>query len=143
MKIVLDTNVVISGIFWRGTPHKILKLVESKYIDLVQSVETFNELERVIQRGKFADITRKRELNIETILEALLTVCTFYHISERSKTIANNEAALKDPDDLKFIELAIEAEADYIVSGDPHLLEIKECNNIAILNPLEFLNVIS
>ena len=71
MKIVLDTNVVISGIFWKGTPHKVLKLIESKKdIDFVQSAETFNELETVIKRGKFADITRKRELNIDTILEA-------------------------------------------------------------------------
>jgi len=144
MKIVLDTNVVISGIFWKGTPHKILEIIESrKDIEFIQGIATFNELETVIKRGKFADITRTRALNIDAVLEALLTVCKFYHISEESKTIVNQDVTLKDPDDLKFIELAIEAGADYIISGDPHLLEIKKCNKIEILNPLEFLNIIS
>ena len=55
MKIVLDTNILISGILWKGSPNEILKHIETdKKLELVQSAETFNELEEVIKRGKFA-----------------------------------------------------------------------------------------
>lgn len=144
MKVVLDTNVIISGIFWKGAPCEILKLVESKVdIEFVQSIETFDETERVAKRGKFAEISKRRDLNINIVLESLLTTCNFYHISQVTKDEAKKEVSIEDADDLKFLELAIEAEADYIVSGDPHLLSIKKHKNIRIINPAEFLKIIS
>ena len=144
MKVVLDTNVVISGIFWQGTPNEILKLIEKKQeIDFIQSIETFGELAKVIHRGKFAEIAKRRELKIDTILESLLTVCKFYQISRESRDEVKKEIVIDDVDDLIFIELAVEAEADYIISGDPHLLDLKEYKKIKIVKPVESLKAIS
>ncbi|UCH93152.1 MAG: putative toxin-antitoxin system toxin component, PIN family [Candidatus Aminicenantes bacterium] len=140
MKIVIDTNVVISGIFWKGPSNEILRLIETKdNLQFVQSPETYKELEEVIKRGKFAEIIKKRKLNIDTILESLVTICRFYHISTNTIEKAKREVSIEDADDLKFIELAIEAEADFIISGDPHLIKIRKYQNIKILKPREFL----
>ena len=144
MRVVLDTNVVISGIFWRGVPNEILKLIEKKKgIDFIQSIEIFGELSRVIQRGKFAKIAARRELSIDTILESLLTACKFYQISRVSRDEVKKEIVIDDADDVIFIELAVEAGADYIISGDPHLLDLKEYKKIKIVKPAEFLRAIS
>ena len=100
-------------------------------------------MSRVIQRGKFAKIAARRELSIDTILESLLTACKFYQISRVSRDEVKKEIVIDDADDVIFIELAVEAGADYIISGDPHLLDLKEYKKIKIVKPAEFLNSIS
>ncbi len=142
MKIVLDTNVLISGILWKGPPNEILKHIETKNLELVQSAETFNELEAVIKRGKFAEIIEKRQLNINLILSSIITLCKFYNVSDQTKEKINKEVSIEDVDDLKFINLAVESEADYIISGDTHLLKLERYNNLKIVNPTEFLKII-
>lgn len=143
MNLVLDTNVLISGILWRGKPNEVLKLIETfEEYNLVQCSETFNEFEEVIQRGKFAEIIKKRNINIDMVLSAVFTGCKFYHISGKTKEIVK-ELEIEDEDDLKFVELAVEAEADFIVSGDSHLLNLKNYQDIKILNPAKFLKIIS
>lgn len=140
MKVVLDTNVIISGIFWKGPPNEILRLLETRGdLQFVQSVGTYKELEEVIKRGKFVKIIKKRNLNVDIILESLVTICKFYHISSNTVEKLKREISIVDKDDLKFIELAIEAKADFIISGDPHLLKIQKYQNIEILKPVEFL----
>ncbi len=144
MIIVLDTNVLISGIFWSGPPSKILQLVENgDEIQLAQSYETFEEFEEVLQRGKFSQIVTQRKLDIPQILESLFTVSEFYLISRVNSGDVEKEINIEDADDLKFVELAIAAGARYIVSGDPHLLKIKKYKHIDIINPTEFLEIIS
>lgn len=143
MNLVLDTNVLISGILWKGKPNEILELIETyDEYNLVQCSETFIELEGVIQRGKFAEIIEKRNINIDSVLSAVFTNCKFYHISNETKEMAK-ELEIEDEDDLKFVELAVEADADFIVSGDSHLLNLKKYQNIRILTPAEFLKTIS
>jgi len=144
MKIVLDTNVLISGILWKGPPNDILKHIEmSEKIELVQCTETFNEFKEVIKRGKFAEIIVKRQLEISHILASIITLSKFYLISEQVRDKIRNEVNINDTDDLKFISLAVEANAKYVVSGDYHLLNLDRYNNIKIVDSAEFLKIIS
>ncbi len=142
MKIVIDTNVLISGILWQGPPNEILELVENDKLQLIQSVETYDELEKVIQKGKFAEILKNRKLDLDMILEAIFTIAKFYQITINTANKVRQEVAIEDADDLKFIELAVEAGAAFIISGDRHLLKIKKHENTAIVNPVEFLEKI-
>jgi len=128
MRAVLDTNVFISGIFWRGESSKTIDHWRKGNITLVSSKEIITEIETVLLDFKIA-------LPEDLIKEWSKT------ISERSILVEPKEkvnAVIEDPDDNKFIEAALEAKAEFIVTQDKHLLKIKEYRGIRILTPKEF-----
>ncbi len=137
MNIIVDTNVLISAILWKGPPSDVLKIILEKY-SLIQSQPTLKEFERVIRREKFAGILEKRDLTVEAIVEALIMQSRIFSVSERSESMAK-KIKIKDADDLIFVELAFEANARFIVSGDMHLLELEKVENTTILGVHEFL----
>jgi putative PIN family toxin of toxin-antitoxin system len=139
MNIVVDTNVLISAILWKGPPSDALKIIFEKY-SLVQSQSTLKEFEKVIKREKCARILEKRDLTIETVIETLITQSRLYDVSKKAESTAR-EVKIEDVDDLIFIELALEASAKFVVSGDKHLLELDEVENIRILSVAEFLRL--
>ena len=134
LRVVLDTNVLISAIGWRGNPRKVLTLCIEGKLNLIRTQETSKELERVFQRPKFNFISmeKKREL---------LQYLTL--ISIKVTPEENVEVIRKDPEDNKFLDCAVAGKADYIVTGDRHLLELKEHEGIKIVTPSELLNVLS
>ncbi|MBI2110785.1 putative toxin-antitoxin system toxin component, PIN family [Candidatus Woesearchaeota archaeon] len=118
IKVVLDTNVFISSIFWIGNPHKIVELAFDKIVE-----------EKILKRD-FKEDQAFVERQIALILEYAKIV----------RPINKLEIVKADPDDNKILECAFTAKADYIVSGDPHLYTIKEVAGIKILKPKEFLD---
>ncbi len=139
MNIVVDTNVLISAVLWKGPPLDALKIILEKY-SLVQSQSTLKEFEKVIRREKFIRILEKRDLMVETVIETLITQSRLYNISKKAESTASG-VKIKDVDDLIFIELAFETGAKFVVSGDKHLLELDEVGNTRILNVAEFLKL--
>ena len=139
MNIVVDTNVLISVVLWKGPPLDALKIIIEKN-SLVQSQSTLKEFEKVIRREKFTRILEKRNLMVETVIETLITQSRLYNISKKTESTASG-VKIKDADDLIFIELALEAGAKFVVSGDKHLLELGEVGNTRILSVAEFLNL--
>ena len=139
MNIVVDTNVLISAVLWKGPPSDALKIILEKYF-LVQSQSTLKEFEKVITRKKFTRILEKRDLTVETVIETLITQSRLYNVSKKAES-KSREVKIKDADDLIFIELAFETGAKFIVSGDKHLLELDEVENIRILSVAEFLKL--
>lgn len=139
MNIVVDTNVLISAVLWKGPPSDALKIILEKY-SLVQSQSTLKEFEKVIKREKFARILEKRDLTIETVIKTLITQSRLYDVSKKAESRAR-EVKIEDVDDLIFIELALDASAKFVVSGDKHLLELDEVENIRILGVAEFLRL--
>ncbi len=134
LKVVLDTNVLISALLFRGKLSKlILPLKKGAYI-LLFSEGTLSELIKVLHYPKFA----LTEEEIDYILQ--------FEILPYSKmikiTFKIDEKICKDRDDQKFLELAISGKADYLVSGDTDLLELKEFETIKILSPAEFLEIL-
>lgn len=130
MKLVIDTNVVISGIFWKGPPNKILiDWFDGKY-EVFISAAILTEYDKVLKRMK-SGLTPEE---IQEWIELIITHSSITAPLEQLNIIED------DPDDNKFLECAIAAEADFIISGDKHLLNLGQYKDIKVLSPAEFLN---
>lgn len=127
MKIVVDTNVVISGVFFGGAPGEVLKAIVSNKVTACATKQIVEEYIEIVNEM----ISRKQgNLNnnvLLTLIESLEMIKPKTHIE-----------ISRDPDDDKFIECAKDAEALYIVSGDKDLLVIKQYENIKIITAKEF-----
>ena len=130
MKIILDTNVLISGIFFSGAPSQILKAWQEGKIQIAVSKEILFEYHRVAEElsEKFPG------LEISQILE-LFTI----H-AEMVNTQGLEVSVCEDPDDNMFISCALGSKSKIIVSGDKHLLKISGYQEIEVLKPRLFLD---
>ncbi len=131
LKVVLDTNVLVSALLFKGELSKLLSLLKRRKCILLFSEETLNEIIRVLHYPKFA-LTEKE---IDYLLQS--EILSYAKIVET--VLKFNKEACRDREDQKFLELAVSAKADYIISGDKDLLDLKKINKIRILSPNEFL----
>ncbi len=131
LRVVLDTNIYVSSVFWLGKPHQIVELAIDGKIQVFTSPQILEELERVLKRD-FLEDHDFIESQIALILE-------YAKVVKPANTI---QAVRDDPDDNKIIECAVTAKADYIVTGDPHLLNLKEFHLTKIVKADEFLKLL-
>lgn len=133
MKIVIDTNVLISGLITSGSPARVLDLWLSDKVVVCISSPIIEEYVAVLLRPKFKRVGTAQERY--EIVSGLVEL-------DNTKVV-NPEFRLKviteDPDDNMFLECALEAQAEVIVSGDEHLLSQVEYEGIKILRPSELL----
>ena len=132
LKVVLDTNVLVSALLFKGELSKLLFPLK-KFI-LLFSEETLNEFIKVLHYPKFS-LTKDE---IEYLLQ--FEILPYSKIVE--VTFKFDKETCPDKDDLKFLELAVSAKANYIITGDKDLLNLKEINKIKILSPKEFLSLL-
>lgn len=130
MKVVLDTNVVMSGIFFGGIPRTILSEWSEGGFELILSVEILQEYERVAEQ-----LDRKYEA-LDADWKQVLRLIAL------NATIVNaeplREQICADPDDDKFLACARSSGVHIVVSGDRQLREVSGWNNIEVLTPREF-----
>ncbi|MBC8548202.1 MAG: putative toxin-antitoxin system toxin component, PIN family [Candidatus Brocadiales bacterium] len=128
MKVILDTNVVMSGIFFSGPPYQIMDAWRCGQLDLVLSKEIYQEYHRV------AKILNKKYpvVNIHSILELIV------HKAELISSIPFDTQVCEDPDDDMFLECASSANVKMIVSGDKHLLDVSGFQGIEVIKPADF-----
>lgn len=131
MKIVLDTNVFISGIFFSGPPFQILQAWKERKIQFVLSQEIVSEYQRVAE----ALANKYPIVDISGIIELV----TIY--SEIVETDGYEIFECEDPDDNKFVECAMAGNCKTIVSGDKHLLKLSGFQNINVLTPRKFFDL--
>jgi putative PIN family toxin of toxin-antitoxin system len=132
-RVILDTNVLISGIFWNGPPFEILKLWKSGEISLIASPEIIEEYQRV---GK--ELAKKKpRIDLSQILNLVIASAEIYLPAPLPETVC------RDPDDDKFIACALHAGADFIISGDRALLKTSGYQGIRVIRPRDFLLLIS
>lgn len=127
MRIVIDTNVLISGVFFGGFPRKVLSSVVGQKITACATAEIINEYEEIVQEM----IDRKQGHIDRSILSPLIKAM------EIIETVTRIEIC-RDPDDDKFLECAKDAHALYVVSGDKDLLVVKEYESIQIVTAKDF-----
>jgi len=132
MKVVVDTNIFVSAIFWTGHPHEILKLAEDGLIDIVASQEMLDELFGVLARKKFQPYFYQASTNFQDTKEKILKLVSVFPVKEKVDVIKD------DPSDNMFLACAFAAQASFIVSGDHHLLNVKKFLGIPILTPKQF-----
>jgi len=136
MVIVLDANIFVSAAFWGGIPKAILKMVEDKKDILFITDEIIAEIEDVFQRPKFPATEAEKRYKLQ-------------HIKNISRKITVPKSQLittggsRDKTDDKYLECGIAANADYIISGDKDLLELKEYSGIKIVTAAEYLDIIN
>ena len=130
-KAVFDTNVLISGYLWKGLPRRAIdKVRRGEWIHLV-SEETVEELIRVLAYAKFG----LNPEEIEPIVRDLMAISEFVEVKSKIDFVK------ADPTDNIFVNLAVDGEADVIVSGDHHLLDLKQFNDIPIVSVRKFLGL--
>ncbi len=129
MKVILDTNVLISGIFFSGPPSEILKAWRKGDVQFVLSSEIADEYVEVarILANDYPGI------EIDSILTLMLTN------SEIIQAPAIPHQVCEDPDDDKFLACALASECKVIISGDKHLLKLSGYRSIKILTPRTFI----
>lgn len=130
MKVILDTNVFISGIFFSGPPLTILKKWAEGHFKLVLSQQILDEYQRVAQgfSRKFPSV------DITSIIDTM----TIH--SQLVDTLGFNVSICEDPDDNKFLECAIASTCKLIVSGDKHLLNLDGYKSINVVKPRIFVD---
>ncbi|MBA4369565.1 MAG: putative toxin-antitoxin system toxin component, PIN family [Desulfobacterium sp.] len=129
MRIILDTNVFISGIFFSGPPSQILKAWEKQSLKIVLSQQILDEYQRVADELS----TKYPLVDIMPIIELLTIYGQFVDTKDVDISIC------EDPDDDKFIECAIAGKCEIIVSGDAHLLRLTAYKGIKIIKPRNFI----
>jgi putative PIN family toxin of toxin-antitoxin system len=127
-RVVFDTNIWISGLLWRGKPYQCLLLARGQVVQHVHCIEMVAELSE-----KLRETFGFSENRIQAVLY------DFRRVSERVEIKGQIQVVVDDPDDDKFIECALTAEASAIVSGDHHLLELGSYEGIPILSSAAFL----
>jgi len=131
-KVVIDTNVFVSGLNFKGKPREVLDLIWKKEIEVYISLFILRELEEVLEED-FGWSGERIQETIARIKEATIEIQPKVKIS----VIKGKE------DDNRILECAVESETQYIISGDKHhLLPLKKYQGIKILSPAEFLSVI-
>lgn len=128
IRAVLDSNVFISSLFWRGAPYRIVQKGLGGGFIIITSPEVLREIGETLQR--------KFRFPIDDTNAFLEVITLNSYIVEPQEKVWIVKA---DPSDNKIIECAIAGEAHFIVSGDKHLLKVKEYTGVRILTPREFL----
>ena len=137
MRVVLDTNVLVSAIIGPlGIPAQILHAWRAEQFDLVLSQATLTEIGRVFRYPKIAKYHRWSEERLQAFLDDLAHMAI---LTPGELTLA---VITEDPPDDRYLECAVEGDAAYLVSGDQHLLKLGSYQDIPILTPRAFLEML-
>src|SRR5688572_21572279 len=137
MRVVAYTNIVVSGLLWRGNPRRVLDMARAGKIDLFTSAILLAELEDVLSREKFA--WRLASANV-TPHELVLGYAALASVIEPAII---GRVILADPDDDAVIACAVAVQGEAIVSGDSHLLDLKHYGDTRVLTAAELVEEIS
>ena len=130
-RIVIDTNVIISALLFAGTPNKVLQEVISENCSLYLSHDILNELLHVLSRKKF----RLSEDQIKQFYEEVIHISKIVYPSKKLNIVK------EDPSDNILFECAVEIEANYIISGNKHVVNVKRYGDIEVVTPREFIDL--
>lgn len=132
MRVVLDTNIFVSGIHWDGNSRKILNAWLDMKLEVIISFDIIEEITRTLKNFRIPLVEHDIEL-----WESLLLETSFFVFPEDHFDVVKNDA-----DDNKFVDAAVEGHAQFIISQDKHLLNIKEFGEIKVVHPNEFVQLL-
>lgn len=131
MRAVIDTNVLIAGLLWRGPPHALLEHVRAGTVSLVSSPALLAELADVLGRSKFDAILTRTNTSRDRSLSEVRGLAEVVDPPPLPQPVC------RDPDDDQLLALAVAAKVEFIVSGDNDLLSLGSFEGIAIVAPAE------
>jgi putative PIN family toxin of toxin-antitoxin system len=130
MRVVLDTNVLVSAILLKGRLSKLVNLWGNGGISPAISKETFSEFKRVLSYPKFA----LSKDDIKAIIET--EILPYFEVIDIKEKI---HGVCRDPNDDMFLAVAVNAQASYVVTVDKDLLELRKYKSIKIVSPQKYL----
>lgn len=137
MRVVADTNLIVSAFLWGGVPRQVLDAAEAQRLELFTSRALIAELEDVLARAKLA-----AQLS-QTRFTAAYLLARYTQLATLIEPAAVSVPQLRDPDDAAVIACGLAAAADLIVSGDKDLLVLKAHQNIRIVTAAEALRIVA
>jgi len=138
LKIIIDTNVAISGLLWGGAPNQILKLCRNGAVRILECEETLDEVKRVLQYSRFSERLSALETTAIEVFAYFMNLATYVPSPETMPDVIK-----EDPFDNVFLGIASENSASLIVSGDRHLLGFESFEGIQIVTPSEAVKVVN
>lgn len=130
--VVFDTNILFSGVGWKGSPYSCLQLAREGMVTHVTCLEILAEFNEKLQ-SKMG----------QSMEEAARTVAEILSFSQLATIESKLHVVTADPDDDMVLECALVGKADFIVSGDKHLLDMERYEGIHILRAGIFLNEVT
>lgn len=136
-RVVVDANVIVSAILSPdGSPAKIMKLLQEEKIQILVSYPVLHEF---ITALMYPHLQKRHGLSKKQVTEKIFHLAKIGKLVNPKKRL---EIITDDPADNKYLELAVEGEADCIVSGDKHLKKLKSFRGIEIVEPGAFLKMV-
>lgn len=137
LRVVIDTNIFVSASLIKvSIPHLILDAVKSQKCILIMSPAILEEIESVINREKIIKRTRTTEKERKAFIQNIIDI-SFLVLDQKILNVVKD-----DPDDDKFLAAAFLGNADYVISGDQSLLDVKTYKGIKIVKAHYFLDVL-
>jgi uncharacterized protein len=131
VRVILDTNVFVSGVFFTGPPYEILRACREGRFQMALSSEILDEYRRV-----GLDLAQHyNHIDLEPFLYLIVEHAYFVDVQSLPMAISD------DPDDNKFLACALASGCHYLISGDRHLLKLNGYEGISILKPKDFLDI--
>ena len=132
LRVVLDTNVWVSAMIWGGPPADILRAAEEGRITVIISEEIVEEIARTLLYHRLSEIYQGAGISREELIETVLRIGKLVKVDIRLDVIRD------DSSDNRVLECAVESNADYIVSGDEHVLKMKRYRKTEIVSTRQF-----
>jgi len=136
VRLVLDTNIVVSGLIWGGVPRQLLDLGRNGQVALFTSSVLLDELADVLERDKFAALLASQGITPAFLMQRYGMLARLVKPQPIERTVPN------DADDDAVIATALAAQADVIVTGDSDLLTLHPYKSIQILNAADALQLV-
>lgn len=133
MRVVVDANVIISGSLWEGRPAEVMRQIETGRVEMYLSADILEEIEEVLEQEKLKGPIARSGQSVKMVMNKIYSMASIVNPKVKVRRVK------EDPDDNKFLECAVECKADYIISGDKHLLDLGEHGGIKIVLASQFL----
>lgn len=137
MRVVADTNIVISGLLWNGNPRMVLDAARDGIIEIFSCPELLAELRGVLEREKFKTRLDRAGVSIDELIDGFAALASLIDPGPIAPVVE------RDPDDDVVIACALAADCEYIVSGDDDLLSLNSYRGILIRTAADLLAEIS
>jgi len=135
VRIVIDTNIWVSGLLWRGMPWNVLRLAEEGRIVLCITPSMLDELNDVLNYERLQPRLEQLGFIPAELVAYVLNLATVFEVQISDE----KPIVIADPDDDIFLHCAVAISAAYVVSGDRHLLDLGKYSDISILTIRDFL----
>jgi len=134
VRLVLDTNTVVSALIWGGVPGRLIDTAAAGTLQIISSVPLLDELHDVLFRKKFATQLAMQGVDAADLFEGYAALVQLVVPADIGPVI------LADPDDDIVLATAVAGDVDAIVSGDAHLLGIGDFRGMPIITPAAAVN---